>query len=336
MLRDFKYIVKRILIGTGIALLLSFLRGNLLLGVNAQVYAESVGSYDTYLGNASTGIDYNLPTARYVGLGNGQVMFNFGINKEGVGNNASASTSPIVLLRSVFISNGVANYPCDFASYSSQNSTWQGMSVSVVCPFNANNNGLVSIHLRFAPISLSSGDSVYHFYLNAPSSFQTEGNVSVQVDNTPITNAINTQAQNDLNNTNRIISSQDNTTSAINDVNDTLKDDNIDSANNQASSFFGNFQSDSHGLSGIVSAPLRLITSLSSSSCSSLVLPLPFVNQNAVLPCMSTIYNQFSTFFNLWQLITTGIIAYYILLRLFAKVHDLQNPNNDRIEVLNL
>lgn len=120
------------------------------------------------------------------------------------------------------------------------------------------------------------------------------------------------------------------------EINNTLNNDNVEGASSEASSFFDDFQSDSHGLSGIVTAPLRLIESLSSSSCSSLVLPLPFVSQNVTLPCMSTVYNQFPTFYSLWQLITTGMIAYFILVNLFGKVHDLQNPNNDRIEVLNL
>lgn len=119
-----------------------------------------------------------------------------------------------------------------------------------------------------------------------------------------------------------------------NNINNTLNDDSVD--NDQASSFFDDFQADSHGLSGIITAPLRLIQSLSSSSCSPLELPLPFVNQNAILPCMSTVYSQFATFYSLWQLITTGIIAYYILIKLFGHIKGLQNPDDDRIEVLQL
>ena len=118
------------------------------------------------------------------------------------------------------------------------------------------------------------------------------------------------------------------------DINNTLNDDNVDSQ--QASDFFSNFQSDSHGLSGIITSPLRLIESLSSSQCSPLVLPLPFVNQSATIPCMSSVYSKFPTFYNLWQLISTGIIAYYILIKLFGHVKGMQNPNDDRIEVLNL
>ena len=118
------------------------------------------------------------------------------------------------------------------------------------------------------------------------------------------------------------------------EINNTINNDNVDSQ--QASDFFSNFQTDSHGLSGIITSPLRLIESLSSSQCSPLVLPLPFVNQSATIPCMSTVYSKFPTFYNLWQLITTGMIAYYILIKLFGHVKGMQDPNDDRIEVLNL
>ena len=126
----------------------------------------------------------------------------------------------------------------------------------------------------------------------------------------------------------------DKTNENLNNINNTINNDNVDSQ--QASDFFSNFQTDSHGLSGIITSPLRLIESLSSSQCSPLVLPLPFVNQSATIPCMSSVYSKFPTFYNLWQLISTGIIAYYILIKLFGHVKGMQNPNDDRIEVLNL
>lgn len=120
------------------------------------------------------------------------------------------------------------------------------------------------------------------------------------------------------------------------ETNDLIKSDDVSGANSKASEFFNDFTAESHGLSGIVSAPLRLITSLSSSTCTSLTLPLPFVSQNAVLPCMSTVYSNFPTFLSLWQLISTGLIAYWIVIRLFYKVHEFQDPESDRIEVLDL
>lgn len=128
----------------------------------------------------------------------------------------------------------------------------------------------------------------------------------------------------------------DETNNNLENINNSLNDDNVDSSIDSASNFFSNFSVNHFGLSGVVTAPLRLINSLTSSTCNSLQFPLPFVNQNVVIPCMSTIYNKFPLFYNLWQLITTGLVGYRISINLFKKVKDIQDPDNDRIEVLDL
>lgn len=121
------------------------------------------------------------------------------------------------------------------------------------------------------------------------------------------------------------------------ETNDLLKDDNVDGANSTGSSFFNNFSGNNHGLSGIVSSPLRLINSLSSSTCTPLSFTIPFVNTQMTLPCMSTIYStHFSTILTLYRLITTGLIAYKILINLFGTVKGLQDPDSSKIEVVDL
>lgn len=120
-------------------------------------------------------------------------------------------------------------------------------------------------------------------------------------------------------------------------TNDTLKDDNTDEASTKGSGFFNSFTSESHGLSGIVTAPLQMLQSLTTATCKPLKFKLPFVDNEVTLPCMRSIYEQhFGVFFTLWQTITTGLISYNVCLNFYKKIRDLQNPNNDRIEVLNL
>ena len=82
------------------------------------------------------------------------------------------------------------------------------------------------------------------------------------------------------------VSKLDETNNAINNLNDSINDDNVSSSQSEASNFFGNFTTNTHGLTGIITAPLNAINSLTSATCSPLVLPLPFVNQNLTLPCM--------------------------------------------------
>lgn len=126
-------------------------------------------------------------------------------------------------------------------------------------------------------------------------------------------------------------------TNKIDDVQHSLTDDNVDGADNSASNFFSNFQTDTYGLSSIITAPLNLIESLTSTTCQDLVLPLPFVNKNLTLPCMTKIYQQnFGTFFTIYQTITFGIISYWVIVRIFNLIKDFKNPDHDEIEVMDL
>lgn len=124
-------------------------------------------------------------------------------------------------------------------------------------------------------------------------------------------------------------------TQAVNDLNNTISDSNV--SGNGADDFFNNFQDNDHGLSSVITAPLNFIRSLASSSCSSISLTIPYVDTQFNLPCMSTIYRQnFGSLFTLYQTITFGIVAYYVCIKIYGIVKGFKNPDNDRIEVLEL
>lgn len=125
--------------------------------------------------------------------------------------------------------------------------------------------------------------------------------------------------------------------SKLDETNDLLNNDDTSSATNQAGSFFSNFTTNTHGLTSIITAPLSAIQSLTSATCSPLVLPLPFVNSNLTLPCMRPIYvDNFGGFMTLYDTITLGIVSYWILVRIFALVKDFKNPEHDEVEVMDL
>lgn len=120
-------------------------------------------------------------------------------------------------------------------------------------------------------------------------------------------------------------------------TNETLKDDNIDKAQDSAGGFFNDFTTDTHGLTAVITAPLSLISSITSSSCTPLVIPLPYVEKDLTLPCMGAIYsNYFGSFLSIYQVISFGIVAYWVLVRLFNLVKDFKNPDHDDIEVFDL
>lgn len=124
---------------------------------------------------------------------------------------------------------------------------------------------------------------------------------------------------------------------AINNLNDSINDKNIDNAMDNGSEFFDNFNHDSHGLAGIITSPIRLLNALTTAQCSPLKFNLPFVHNEVTLACPRTMYESyFGVFFSLWQLITTGLITYNVCINIYHKIHMMQNPYSDRIEVLNL
>lgn len=132
-------------------------------------------------------------------------------------------------------------------------------------------------------------------------------------------------------NTQSVIQNQQNQTQQI-------LDDNTTQATSDSENFFGNFTvPDVGGLSAIVTAPLNTISSLLSSTCTNLVLPLPYVDEDLTLPCMNDIYTEhFGLFFSLYQTIILAVVAYRCIRSIFFDIHGFTNPNDDRIEVIDL
>lgn len=148
------------------------------------------------------------------------------------------------------------------------------------------------------------------------------------------TTAINNGFNNMISSINNLFNSQnENSQELLNSIND----DNTTGATGTASNFFGNFNTDTHGLTSIITAPLSAIQSLSSTTCQPLELPLPFVDNNLTLPCMRPIYEEnFGGFMDLYDAITIGIVSYWVMVRIFALVKDFKNPDHDEIEVVDL
>lgn len=134
-----------------------------------------------------------------------------------------------------------------------------------------------------------------------------------------------------------IIDQNQQTNDELGDINGSINNSDTSGAQNSAGGFFNDFSTDTHGLTAIITAPLSLIESITSSTCSPLVIPLPYVDKDLTLPCMGQIYsNYFGSFLSIYQIITFGIVAYWVLVRIFNLVKDFKNPDHDEIEVLDL
>lgn len=142
-----------------------------------------------------------------------------------------------------------------------------------------------------------------------------------------------------------IINSQNQSTNAINNQtqqqqqqHEETMNSSTEDAENEAEGFFDDFDvPDTGGLSAIITAPLNTINSLLTNSCSNLVLPLPFVNEDLTLPCLYSIYNQyFGAFFTLYQTIILAIVSYRCIRSIYFDITGFMNPDDDRIEVMDL
>jgi len=110
-----------------------------------------------------------------------------------------------------------------------------------------------------------------------------------------------------------------------------------DSQIDDKTSFFTGFTDNTHGLSGIISIPLTAIQNLANSQCQPLSLPLPFSDTEITLPCMSEYYEEhIPTLYALVQTLIYGFMAYRILIDIFSMVKGFKDPDNDKIEVLDL
>lgn len=130
---------------------------------------------------------------------------------------------------------------------------------------------------------------------------------------------------------------QEKTNEKLDDLNESITDSDISGASDSAGGFFTDFKDDDYGLSDIVTLPLTFIQGLANASCSELSLPLPFVDEDVELPCMSSIYeNYFGPFLTIYQIITFGIVGYWVCVNTLRLVNNFKNPDNDEVEVLDL
>lgn len=119
-------------------------------------------------------------------------------------------------------------------------------------------------------------------------------------------------------------------------TNDTLNDDDTTEADSKISGFFDDFNDNSHGLSSIVTAPLNAVNAMLTTTCTAPT--ATYKNSTFSFPCGSILWEQegasaLKTFINL---IYGGLICYGIVKSLFKDVNDLKNPENDKVEVMNL
>lgn len=106
-----------------------------------------------------------------------------------------------------------------------------------------------------------------------------------------------------------------------------------------SSSPFFQFDSNTFGLTSIITAPVEILNNLAVSEylCNPVYLPLPNLDSSIELPCMNNYYTTYlDELYDVWQLIISGIISYYVIVGILKMVKDSKDPQKDKIEVLKL
>lgn len=128
-------------------------------------------------------------------------------------------------------------------------------------------------------------------------------------------------------------------TNKIDDVKDSLTNDDIGDSDNKLGDFLTGYEdNDTTGLSGIVSAPLRVIKAFSTAQCKPFEVTL-YKEFKATVPCVQSMLSETtkkSAQFKLFQTLETGFVAYCCVKSLYNMVQKIKNPDDDRVEVLDL
>lgn len=350
-----KYIIKRILIGTGIAVALMLLTRTF----NLSVYASQTNILTpdklrmTYYQNNLTTTEYNISNLSISSFPS--VPF---YGKSSTGNNIS-----IRQLRYHTTVQGLKSgyYDISFLSYFGglnssylnginysihQEYAWYSCETSTDLIPVTGQTGLVSGYEPYVQsvvcrnVYIDTSNPNMYVFVNL--SNQTNDGSGYGL--TTINALYNSNNNNDtiVDNQETIIEQQQEQTQKQQETNDILNDDDTTDAQSSGSSFFNNFSSTDHGgLSGIITTPLSYIQSLASpGSCEPISLKLPFMEDRASLPCLQasimSMGGQGYNFLHLFHIITDGLIAYYVLVKIFAHIRSFKKPDEDRVEVLEL
>lgn len=396
-MKDFKYIIKRILIGVGIILVLNFITG-----------CKMVHAYETIYTNGGNCTPYNTPgivdpngsgwgsnycfmpnTNTWVLSGdhawygenlNGNIYTVIADYYIGIETRAGVST-PSLYYNSARMSMTANNLRCGVGDYrtgydSTYSPTISNFSVTYSAGINPNNTSTRDVYHITFKYSQRLGTNItgnrnLSCWFNIPSNSlltQLYGNT---VDNLLFTNVkdfrysisdsadtgllqtITSQNQTMINNQNTMINQNNqliqnqqqtntniqNNTNAINNQTETIKDTNISGANTEVQNLLNSIDAtDNTGLTGVITAPLSIINNLSQ-GCSPINLTIPYIDANVSIPCMSTdVYPKMASggLITTISVIINGFLIYRVIASLYAMVKNFKNPDEDKVEVVDL
>lgn len=330
MVKDLKYIIKRIIIGIGVAFAIMTLKGHFLLQAHAlEVYSYNSGGGVDVINNTQWLTYYDLDN-HWSDWGTGYIRFNFTVQKTAQA--TPSGTTPVVTPRAVYVSTGNADFICDIGSIYTQNSTYNAQVYSAMCPVSFyGGNGLRRVNIYFQDMQFNVvGEAKVSFdghvtFEKPGDNFDVSGVVSGANQNTQnIINNNNSNTQSIINNQNSnkqdIINNQNNNTQAIvdsqQDINNSLNDT---SGGEVSSSWFDEFKdSSTTPVSDLLTMPITLLQAYLngfSANCQAMNLGNLY-GTYIIIPCLniesylgSELWSLIDVLFTLFMLYNIGMLC---------------------------
>lgn len=291
-------------------------------GTGVSSYAQKWSyQYDTN-GKVSSDKTYSVSTIAYInptqvdstdnvsGVGSPVVLLN--------GQACTVQTQTIRAMWEEFVNNNVQGTGIDWQPYD-----LDGLFYSVICE-----NIMIKDNTSYLDFFFPNSNKMRHFNVSFLQFTETSGNSVEQAiqENNQALGTINNQLQDNWVKQEEIKQEQEKTNQELGELNDNLTNsdspDNMDGLSNSAGWL------PPGPIDSILNLPLSMLNNISdnlSKSCQPVNLPLPFVNKNLPLPCLSSIYSQIDglgPWITTISVIASAFILFSYLLKLYKWVDD--------------
>lgn len=319
-MKESKYIIRKIIIGVGIALCLMFIKS---CNVNASSVEVSLRDitynnrnllnlnwYNVGSGNNNISFDYALINAPQ----NTDVLFNSLVLCSDAKYTSSYPTDPSEVF-DIHLNN--TNYSCN---YSNSNYTGGRVVIITFLTYNDGPNSFVVYQDDNASIQLIDFVVDSSGYVN-PLDYSSE-------------TLINQNSQ-IINQNNTIINNGNSTNNKLDDLNKNLTDEsspNLNGLENSAGWLKPG------PVDSIINLPLTLLNNLQTNlgnTCNPTTVTLPYVDKDITLPCISSIYKQIEgldTWFQGVGVIASAVILYKYFMYLYKRVDDILTLRENTME----